>query len=211
VDLSLPRDLNAGKNLNQQSGKNLQQQSGRNVKRQTYDVCSCLTAAQQCLSSTSCATETSLVGELCNWNFGRTFGSCSICTSLASVSESPATAGDILYAIGAMSSSISEAIPLVVTEISSVSFTTGATGNTIIAEITLAPGVVSDALAYNKLVYQLSRLLDVYPGTISWSNSAKRQTGSILLTVVDEPSTSGSSSLFLSLTLVLALIQVFLF
>jgi len=73
--------------------------------------------------------------------------------------------------------SLSAAISAAVPEISSLSFSpNGAT--TLLADVTVAPGVVDTTSVYNQLIYQMSHIFDVYPGTIQWTTvaaSGKRQ------------------------------------
>jgi hypothetical protein len=151
--------------------------------------------------------------ELCNWNFGRTFGDCSACEGLTEfIDDSEATAGDLVYGFETMARSIEDAIPKLVSEISSVTFTAGSYENTFNAEVTLTGGVVSTDLAYNKMVYQISRILDVFPGTISWTTvSTKRQANSIVIELMDEVTAASSGLLVVPFGLLVVLMQVFFY
>jgi hypothetical protein len=150
---------------------------------------------------------------LCNWNLGRTFGDCEACVGYVERSsvDDVMYAGEVMDAFESMVPSVEDALPKLISELVSVSFSAGPEDYTFSAEVTLASGVIADDLVYNKIVYQLSRIFDVYPGVISWSTSAKRQsTHTIVLHVADEP-TSTSSSLYLSsLGLILLLVNALL-
>jgi hypothetical protein len=175
------------------------------------DVCSCLINVNGCLDGQTCASKDDILSTLCNFNFGRTFGDCDACQGYtAAISDTPAIAGEIIADFDALSSSLASAIPLLVPEIDTVTFSPGSADNTYTVEVTLASGIVSGDLAYNKLVYQLSRIFDVVPGTFSWSPMTKRQTSSMIeLIVVDEEDYSGASALLAPLSLIVLLLQFF--
>jgi len=141
---------------------------------------------------------------------GRAFGDCQACDGYtATVADMPAIAGEIIAQLDIFSPSLASAIPLLVPEIEAVSFSTGDADNVYRVEVTLSSGVVAGDLAYNKMVYQLSRIFDVVPGTFSWEpvSATKRQTtNTIDLIVLDEEATSGASVLFAPMAMVVVLL-----
>jgi hypothetical protein len=148
--------------------------------------------------------------ELCNFNFGRTFGDCNACEGITEfIDDTDATAGDLVHGVETMARSLENAIPRLVSEISSVTFTAGPTENSFNAEVTLAAGVASTDLAYNKMVYHLSRILDVFPGTISWTTvSTKRQANTIVIELMDEVTAASSGLFVVPFGLLVVLMQV---
>jgi len=186
--------------------------SNRNDKRSSgLDVCSCLQNANQCLDSQSCSDKTGVLATLCNWNAGRTFGTCPECAGITTaIYEGDAIAGEIIAQFDELATTVATSVPVLVSDIASVVFHLGSKPNSYTVDVTLSAGVVSADVAYNKMVYQLSRIFDVTPGTFSWAPvSAKRQTSTIELTVIDEDQSSGASALFVPLGLVLVMIQTF--
>jgi len=177
--------------------------NGVRTKRQSgLSVCSCFDQSIQCLTASSCASKSVVLQGLCSWDSGRVFAGCDACSGLGiSASNAPTTSGLIQTAFDAMYPSIAQAIPLLVPSISSISVTYDETNDVYVVDVTLAPGVVAYDTAYNQLVFQLSKIFDVYPGVISWSAvSAKRQTSnSINIKIVNEDNfTSSSTTLFVS-------------
>jgi len=160
------------------------------VKRATSDTCPCLGAALSCLQSTSCSSSSSTVlDSLCSWNYGRLFGSCSQCSGLTQPGDGFATASDLMARWQEYEPSLSAAIVSLVPQISAISFSPNG-GTSFLADVTVTAGVVDTTSVYNQLIYQMSRIFDVYPGTIQWSTvpaSGKRQTpNQIIVTFYDE-------------------------
>jgi len=154
-----------------------------------------------------------MLDELCNWNMGRTFGDCTACSSLGvQPSEELVTSVEIQVAFENLYPSIAEAIPLLVSDISAVTITYDDTNDVFLADVTLASGVVASDVAYNKMVYQLSRIFDVYPGVITWNSvTSKRQSSNVIaITVLDEydPSSSSSALFASSFGLIVVLFNV---
>jgi len=172
-------------------------------EKRTSQVCTCLDSTVSCLQSSSCTSST-VVDSLCNWNYGRMFGSCTPCSGLVQSSDGLATSSDLMSAFQEYQVSLSSALVQLVPQISSFSASPNG-ASTLLADVTLAPGIVASDEAYNQIVYQLSHLFDLYPGTITWSDvpAGKRQTANqIILNFYDEQvPTSGSNPAFAPLVL----------
>jgi len=106
---------------------------------------------------------------------------------------------------------LSEAIEKLVPEVTSITFSIDSS-TSVFADVTLAPGVVASDQVYNQVVYELSHIFDVYPGTITWDTVAtgKRQTPNrIVISFADEA--LPSDGFFLTPFLVALLPGLYLF
>lgn len=168
-------------------------------KRAVSPICGCLDSVLSCLNSGSCSqSQNTVLESLCNWNFGRLFGDCSSCSTLVQSSSDLATASELVARVQEYEPSLASALVQLVPEITSISFSPK-DASSLSASVTLASGVVAPDQAYNQIVYQLSHIFDVYPGTIAWSApSAKRQISNqqIVINFYDEPLPSSSASVF---------------
>jgi len=95
--------------------------------------------------------------------------------------------------------SLSAALVQLIPQISSISFASDG-DSSLTTGVTLAPGVVDYDSVYNQIVYQLSQIFDLYPGTISWStvSAGKRQISNqqIVLNFYDEVTPSSPGMVF---------------
>jgi len=139
------------------------------------------------------------VSDLCAWNGGRLFGSCSSCSGLVQESSGLTTASSLMTRFQQFQGSLSQAIVEEVTEISSVSFSVDSS-TSLFADVTLSSGVINLDQVYNQMTYLLSQIFDVYPGAITWNTvpaSGKRQQtpNRIVLVFSDEVEYTGSSAI----------------
>jgi len=92
-------------------------------------------------------------------------------------------------------SSISDALVQLVPEITAISFSPNGE-TTVLADVTLSPGVVANDQAYNQIIYQLSHIFDLYPGALQWSTvpaSGKRSAEQVIINFFDEETPSSPS------------------
>jgi len=167
-------------------------------KRATSQVCDCLGNVLSCLQTGSCP-EPPVLDSLCNWNFGRLFGTCGSCSGLVQSSSGLASPTDLITRIQEYQPSLSAALVQLIPQISSISFASDG-DSSLTTGVTLAPGVVDYDSVYNQIVYQLSQIFDLYPGTISWStvSAGKRQISNqqIVLNFYDEVTPSSPGMVF---------------
>jgi len=117
------------------------------------------------------------------------FGTCDACSGLVSQSLSDLTsASSIISRIQSVEASLTNGIVSLVPEISAISFSYDSSSRNLYADITLSSGVLDVDTVYNKLTYELSRIFDVFPGTIAWSTvpAGKRSSNTIVIDVYDE-------------------------